>query len=96
MLTNLTIQATASVPRRKNRPQNSFLGLAPAISRQSQAPLRRIKRLAGPGFGFGTARCTLAGFETMAMIRKGQVTKVAGNDLKAQTDVVFNLFQMTA
>ena len=37
---------------------------------------RRIKRLVRPGLGFGsfrTARQTLAGFETMAMMRKGQV-----------------------
>ncbi len=36
---------------------------------------RRIKRLISPGLGFGgfrTARRTLAGFEAMAMIRKGQ------------------------
>src|SRR6202020_2424520 len=37
---------------------------------------RRIKRLARPGLGFGslrTARRTLAGYEVMTMIRKGQV-----------------------
>ena len=40
---------------------------------------RRIKRLVRPGLGFGsfrTARQTLAGFETMAMMRKGQVRKI--------------------
>src|SRR3954464_4749602 len=37
---------------------------------------RRIKRLVRPGLGFGgfrTARRTLAGYEAMAMVRKGQV-----------------------
>jgi transposase, IS6 family len=37
---------------------------------------RRVKRLIGPGLGFGgfwTARRTLVGYEAMAMIRKGQV-----------------------
>jgi transposase, IS6 family len=37
---------------------------------------RRVKRLICPGLGFGsfwTARRTLAGYEVMAMIRKGQV-----------------------
>ena len=37
---------------------------------------RRIKWLICPGLGFGsfgTARRTLAGYEAMAMIRKGQV-----------------------
>ena len=35
---------------------------------------RRIKQLVRPGLGFGsvpTAKRTLAGYETMAMIRKG-------------------------
>ena len=60
---------------------------------------RRIKRLTGPGLGFGsfrTARRTVAGFEAMAMIRKGQVTRVKGNDMKAQAEFVSNLFQMAA
>jgi transposase, IS6 family len=60
---------------------------------------RRIKRLTRPGFGFGsfqTARRTVAGFEAMAMIRKGQVTRIKGNDMKAQSEFVASLFQMAA
>ena len=60
---------------------------------------RRIKRLTGPGLGFGsfrTARRTVAGFEAMAMIRKGQVTRLKGNDMKAQAEFVSKLFQMAA
>ena len=60
---------------------------------------RRIKRLTGPGLGFGgfwTARRTLAGFEAMAMIRKGQVKGLDGNDMKAQATFVANLFQLAA
>ena len=41
---------------------------------------RRIKRLVRPGLGFGgfrTARRTLAGFEAMAMIRKGRFERSA-------------------
>jgi transposase-like protein len=48
---------------------------------------RRIKRLTGPGLGFGsfrTAPRTLAGYEAMAMVRKGQVRKVGGRDMKTQ------------
>src|SRR3954469_12733555 len=44
---------------------------------------RRIKRLVRPGLGFGslpTARRTLAGYEGMAMIRKGQVRNIGGSD----------------
>src|SRR5919199_4561867 len=48
---------------------------------------RRVKRLTRPGLGFGgfwTARRTLAGFEAVAMIRKGQVQDIGGNDIRAQ------------
>src|SRR6195952_2807542 len=44
---------------------------------------RRMKRLVRPGPGFGrlqTARCTLAGYEIMAMMRKGQVHNVGDRD----------------
>ena len=47
---------------------------------------RRIKRLTRPGLGFGgfwTARRTLAGYEAMAMIRKGQVQNIGGSDMRA-------------
>ena len=60
---------------------------------------RRIKRLTAPGLGFGsfrTARRTLAGYEAMAMVRKGQVWKVGGRDMKAQTAFVAELFDLAA
>jgi transposase, IS6 family len=55
--------------------------------------------LTRPGLGFGgfwTARRTLAGFEAMAMIRKGQIRNISGNDMKAQGDFVIGLFQIAA
>jgi len=60
---------------------------------------RRIKRMTRPGLGFGgfwTARRTLAGFEAMAMIRKGQIRNIRGNDIRAQGDFVAGLFQIAA
>ncbi|SDB74585.1 Transposase (or an inactivated derivative) [Belnapia rosea] len=60
---------------------------------------RRIKRLVRPGLGFGgfhTARRTLAGYEAMAMIRKGQVQKVGGRDIRTQATFVAELFQVAA
>jgi transposase, IS6 family len=60
---------------------------------------RRIKRLTGPGLGFGgfwTARRTLAGFEAMAMIRKGQIRHIGRNDIQAQSSFVAGLFQIAA
>jgi transposase, IS6 family len=60
---------------------------------------RRVKRLTRPGLGFGgfwTARRTLAGFEAMAMIRKGQVQNIGGRDIRAQATFIAGLFQIAA
>ncbi len=59
----------------------------------------RIERLVRPGLGFGgfpTARRTLAGFEAMAMIRKGQVRKIDGRDIQAQAVFVAGMFDSAA
>jgi transposase-like protein len=58
---------------------------------------RRVKRLVRPGLGFGsfhTARRTLAGYEVMAMVRKGQLRKIDGCDMRAQATFVTELFQV--
>ena len=60
---------------------------------------RRIKRLVRPGLGFGsfrTARRTLAGFEAMAMIRKGQVRNISGGDIRGQASFVASVFEIAA
>ena len=60
---------------------------------------RGIKRLVRPGLGFGslhTARRTLAGYEAMAMIRKGQVHGIGGRDMPAQTAFIATLFEGAA
>ena len=60
---------------------------------------RRIKRLIRPGLGFGgfwTARRTLSGMEAMAMIRKGQIRNVRGNDITAQRSFIAGRFQLAA
>jgi IS6 family transposase len=56
---------------------------------------RRIKRLVRPGLGFesfATARRTLAGYEIMAMVSKGQVSAIPANDMPAQSAFVIALF----
>ena len=60
---------------------------------------RRIKRLVRPGLGFAslpTARRTLAGYEAMAMIRKGQVHNINGQDMQAQSAFVAGLFKIAS
>jgi transposase-like protein len=60
---------------------------------------RRMKRLIGPGLGFGgfwTARRTLAGYEAMAMMRKGQVRNIGGSDIRGQARFISGLFEVVA
>jgi IS6 family transposase len=46
--------------------------------------------------GFRTARRTLAGFEAMAMIRKGQIRKIGGRDIRGQVIFITALFDTAA
>jgi transposase-like protein len=60
---------------------------------------QRVKRLVRPGLGFGsfhTARRTLAGYEVMAMVRKGQVQQVGGRAMRSQAIFVAELFGVAA
>ena len=60
---------------------------------------RRVKRLVRPGLGFKrfrTAWRTLVGYETLAMMRKGQVKGIGGNDIVAQAAFVNTLFDVAA
>jgi transposase, IS6 family len=45
--------------------------------------------------GFSTARRTLVGYEAMAMIRKGQIRRIDGSDIRAQAAFIEELFQVT-
>ena len=60
---------------------------------------RFIKRRTRPGLGFysyPTAWRTLQGYETMHMIRKGQMEGVKKGDLKAQNAFIAGLFGLAA
>jgi transposase-like protein len=87
------MQEDGELWRRSRRRQAKFLN---KIVEQDH---RRVKRLVRPGLGFGsfrTARRTLAGYEVMAMIRKGQVRKIGGRDMRAQTTFIADLVQIAA
>ena len=45
---------------------------------------------------FHTARRTLAGYEAMAMARKGQVRSIGGRGMRARASFVAELFQVAA
>lgn len=60
---------------------------------------RRIKRLIRPGLGFKsfhTARRTIAGYEILAMVRKGQVAAIPANDMPNQAIFIASLFGVAA
>jgi transposase-like protein len=60
---------------------------------------RRIKRLVRPGPGFKrfrTAWHTVVGYEALAMMRKGQVKRIGGDDIVAQAAFVNSLFDVAA
>ena len=46
--------------------------------------------------GLHALRPTLAGYEAMAMIRKGQVQNIGGNDIRAQAEFIAALFEVAA
>ncbi len=54
-----------------------------------------MKQKIKPGLGFfsyPTARRTIQGYETMHMIRKGQIQGAAKGDIKAQNQFIAGLF----
>jgi transposase, IS6 family len=58
---------------------------------------RNVKRLSRLDLGFGgfwTAQRTLAGYEAMAMVRRGQVQNISGNDIRAQATFIAGLFRV--
>jgi transposase, IS6 family len=58
---------------------------------------RFIKRRVNPGLGlfsFNTARRTISGYETMNIIRKGQIEGVGKGDIQGQVRFVSSLFSI--
>lgn len=56
---------------------------------------RFIKKLVNPGLGFKsfpTARRTIIGYETMSMVRKGQIQQVEKGDILGQVEFVSQIF----
>ncbi|MBM3740493.1 MAG: DDE-type integrase/transposase/recombinase [Acidobacteria bacterium] len=65
------------------------------IEQDHRAIKRRVN--AKQGFrAFGAARRTIAGYEAVHMMRKGQVRWVGGDDVRGQMKFVDKLFGVTA
>ena len=92
-------KAVAEMKRNSELWRLSRLRQAKFLNNIIEQDHRRPKRLVRPGLGFGgfhTARRTLAGYEAMAMIRKGQVRNIGGSDIRAQATFITGLFEMAA
>jgi transposase-like protein len=79
-------RAVAEMKRNGELWRSSRLREAKPLNNVVEQDHRRVKRLVRPGLGFGglrTARRTLAGYEAMAMVRKGQVRDIGGCDMRA-------------
>ncbi len=80
-------------------PETTQLRLVKYLNNIVEQDHRFIKRLVNPGMGFGsfnTARRTLIGYETMNMIRKGQIQGVEKDDIRAQAEFVSQIFGVAA
>jgi len=87
------LQQQQLIPKKTNLRQGKYL------NNTIEQDHRGVKRLTKPGMGFHsfhTARRTLAGFEIMNMIRKGQVRGVAKGDVIAQRELFAKIFGIAA
>ena len=92
-------KAAAEMKRDRGLRRRSRLRQVKYLNNIIEQDHRVVKRLIGPGRGFGSfraARRTLAGYEAMAMIRQGQVRNIGGNDIVARAKFITALFQVDA
>jgi IS6 family transposase len=92
-------KAVADMKRNKRLWRFSKLRQVKYLNNIVEQDHRRIKRLVRPGLGFKrfrTAWHTLVGYETLAMMRKGQVKGIGGDDIVAQAAFVNSLFDVAA
>lgn len=76
-------------------PKNTELRQVKYLNNRVEQDHRFIKRLTKPGMGFGsfnTVRRTIRGLEAMNLLRKGQVEGVEKGDIRAQVELVSQLF----
>ncbi len=91
--------AIDSLTQDQTLPETTQLRLVKYLNNIVEQDHRFIKRLVNPGMGFGsfnTARRTLIGYETMNMIRKGQIQGVEKDDIRAQAEFVSQIFGVAA
>ncbi len=84
-------KAMRRIRRRRNFPTGCTLRRSKYLNNIVEQDHRFIKRRVNPGMGFGsfeTASHTIAGYEVMHMLRKGQVRDVTFADIQGQAHFI--------
>jgi IS6 family transposase len=82
-----------------NIPFGGFMQRTPYMNNIVEQDHRFMKRKINPGLGFGsylTAWRTIQGYETMHMIRKGQIEGVEKGNIQGQNEFIAGLFGLAA
>ncbi len=92
-------KAIAELKAKQALPQSVELRQRPYLNNIVEQDHRFIKRLVKPGMGFGafnTARRTIRGYETMHMLRKGQIQGVARGAVLKRVKFIEQVFGVAA
>jgi transposase-like protein len=92
-------KAMRRIRRRRNFPTGCTLRQSTYLNNIVEQDHHFIKRRINPGMGFGsfeTASRTIAGYEVMHMLRKGQVRDVGKGDIRGQDRFIEQLFRTAA
>jgi len=91
--------AFAALHEDKTLPASTELRQNKYLNNVIEQDHRFLKRLIKPGMGFksfNSARRTLKGYETMNMLRKGQVVGVPKGDAQAQVNFIAQIFEVAS
>ena len=92
-------KAMRRIRRRKDVPSGCALRQRTYLNNIIEQDHRFIKRRVNPGMGFGsyeTASRTIAGYEVMHMLRKGQIRDIDKGDSHSQVQFIKHLFNIAA
>jgi IS6 family transposase len=92
-------KAMRLLKQRRQVPKTCQLRQVKYLNNMVEQDHRALKRVVKPGLGFGsfaTADRTLAGYEAMHMLRKGQVRSAPRGDIRAQVRFIENAFGIAA
>ncbi len=92
-------KAMRRIRRRKDVPTRCTLRQSKYLNNIVEQDHRFIKRRVNPGMGFGsfeTASRTIAGYEVINMIRKGQIRDIGKGHIQRQVQFIEQLFKIAA